>query len=134
MGCNNCKKNNKTMRVDTVNNLTNDEIEFCKIWEKVIKDKAHVDGAIVDKCYKLVFKKGLDSWCPQCLSDSARYLQNYWNLIADKYNEWKQQIPVTTQYEAEIEKPIEPVKPIKRDTAKKKSPVETEDNLDGLFD
>ena len=87
MSCIDCKKRKNNM-ITMIAKLTDKEILFCEIWTEVIKKKWSIKTDDVDKCYKLIYNQGLTNHCPQCLRDYASNLNNYFNTIRDKYNQY----------------------------------------------
>ena len=84
---------------EIIQGLSDNEILFCEKWEQVLKNKRNIQSSDIDYCYNLIYGKGLDSYCPQCLRDSASYLNNHFNQIRNQWNTFKNTA-------AEPEKPV----------------------------
>jgi hypothetical protein len=97
--CADCEKRKYNMK-ETILKINEKQIEFCEMWIEALKNPRSIQSSIIEKGYMLVFNQPLTSKCPQCMSNSASHLNNYYRQIRTKYLEY-----------LEENKKIEPVEP-----------------------
>jgi len=78
--------------------LTDNEILMCERWQNVKKYNIRTDD--LEYCYRLLYGKGLDNTCPDCLRNYASQVNNYFNTIREKFNSYKEKQKLA-------EKPVE---------------------------